>query len=214
MQKPGPTIARIVVIEDEPEMRRNIVRLLRLEGYEAAEAVDGKAGLQLVLDLRPDLVICDVMMPGLDGHAVLRQVRAESTVQSVPFIFLTARADKSDQRGGMNLGADDYITKPFSNDDLLEAVAARLHRATLSPRAGFAPDFSSPAPLIPLGLSPREAEVLLWVAQGKTNPEIASILGISEETVKKHMKQVLATLAVETRTAATLRALEVLQSTK
>lgn len=209
MQRTG---LRVVVIEDEPEMRRNIVRLLRLEGYDPAEAADGVAGLDLVREQKPALVICDVMMPGMDGHEVLRAVRADPQLQAIPFIFLTARADKSDLRGGMNLGADDYITKPFSNDDVLAAVAARLQRASQSTRQGFAPDFSSPAPLISLGLSPREAEVLLWVAQGKTNPEVASILGISEETVKKHMKQVLAALAVETRTAATLRALEVLQA--
>lgn len=209
MQQPGPTI---VVIEDEPEMRRNIVRLLHLEGYQPLEAPDGRSGLSLIHSSKPALVICDVMMPGVDGHEVLRSVRANPATQSIPFIFLTARADRSDQRGGMNLGADDYITKPFSNDDLLDAVTARLQRATQAARRqAFALDFSSPAPLLKFGLSPREAEVLLWVAQGKTNPEIASILGISEETVKKHMKQVLATLAVETRTAATLRALELLQ---
>jgi DNA-binding NarL/FixJ family response regulator len=209
MQQPGPTI---VVIEDEPEMRRNIVRLLHLEGYQPVDAPDGRSGLSLIQSSKPALVICDVMMPGVDGHEVLRAVRANPATQSIPFIFLTARADRSDQRGGMNLGADDYITKPFSNDDLLDAVTARLQRANQAARRqAFAPDFSSPTPLLQLGLSPREAEVLLWVAQGKTNPEIASILGISEETVKKHMKQVLATLAVETRTAATLRALELLQ---
>lgn len=212
MQKTGPRV--VVVIEDEPEMRRNIVRLLRLEGYEPAEAPDGDTGLKLVRERKPALVLCDVMMPGLDGHDVLRAVREDPQIQSIPFIFLTARADKSDQRSGMNLGADDYITKPFANDELLAAVTARLQRATQSARQGFAPDFSSPAPLISLGLSPREAEVLLWVAQGKTNPEVASILGISEETVKKHMKQILAALAVETRTAATLRALEVLQTAR
>ena len=193
-------------------MRRNIVRILRLEGYDPAEAAYGEAGLALVRERKPALVICDVMMPGIDGHEVLRAVRVDPQLRSVPFIFLTARADKSDQRGGMNLGADDYITKPFSNDDLLAAVAARLQRAAQAARQGFAPNFSSFEPLISLGLSPREAEVLLWVAQGKTNPEVASILGISEETVKKHMKQVLAALTVETRTAATLRALEVLQT--
>ncbi|MGE3311721.1 MAG: response regulator [Limisphaerales bacterium] len=209
MQKPAP---RVVVIEDEPEMRRNIVRLLKLEGYDPAEAPTGEAGIDLVRERRPDLVICDVMMPGIDGHEVLRTLRADPQLRSVPLIFLTARADKTDRRGGMNLGADDYITKPFSNDDLLAAIAARLERATQTSRSGFAPDFSSPEPLIALGLSPREAEVLLWVAQGKTNPEVGSILGISEETVKKHMKQVLAILAVETRTAAALRALEALQS--
>lgn len=203
---------RIVVIEDEPEMRRNITRLLTLEGYEAASAENGLAGLELVRQRKPDLVLCDVMMPAMDGHEVLRRVREDAALRSIPFIFLTAKGEKSDQREGMNLGADDYLTKPVDNEDLIAAVAARLQRAGQSARAGFAPDFSSAKPLEALGLSPREAEVLLWAAQGKTNPEIATILGISEETVKKHMKEILATVGVETRTAAGLRALEYLQS--
>lgn len=201
----------VLVIEDEPEMRRNIARLLKLEGYDAAIAEDGKAGLRLARERKPDLILCDVMMPEMDGHDVLRALRQDPELRSVPFIFLTARGEKSDQRSGMNLGADDYLTKPVDNEELLAAVAARLTRAEQTVRAEFAPDFSSAVPLEALGLSPREAEVLLWAAQGKTNPEIATILGISEETVKKHMKEVLATLGVETRTAATLRALEFLQ---
>jgi DNA-binding NarL/FixJ family response regulator len=202
----------VLVIEDEPEMRRNIARLLKLEGYDAVVAEDGLAGLKLARERKPDLILCDVMMPEMDGHGVLRALRHDPEMRSVPFIFLTARGEKSDQRGGMNLGADDYLTKPVGNEELIAAVAARLTRAEQTVRAGFAPDFSSAVPLEALGLSPREAEVLLWVAQGKTNPEIATILGISEETVKKHMKEVLATLGVETRTAASLRALELLQN--
>jgi DNA-binding NarL/FixJ family response regulator len=111
----------------------------------------------------------------------------------------------------MNLGADDYLTKPVAKAELLAAIRSRLARAAQQTTNQFQPDFSSPQPLIDsLRLTPRVAEVLLWVAQGKTNPEIASILGISESTVKKHMIEILATLGVETRTAASLRALEAL----
>ncbi|MBX3745066.1 MAG: response regulator transcription factor [Verrucomicrobiae bacterium] len=201
----------VLVIEDEPEMRRNITRLLKLEGYEAIPAEDGRAGLELARRSRPDLILCDVMMPAMDGHEVLQALRSEPEGRSVPFIFLTAKGEKADLRGGMNLGADDYLTKPVDNDELLAAVAARLLRAEQAVRSAFDPDFGSAVPLEALGLTPREAEVLLWASQGKTNPEIATILSISEETVKKHMKAVLATLGVETRTAASLRALELLQ---
>lgn len=203
----------VLVIEDEPEMRRNLLTVLRLEKFRALAAENGRAGVELARKEKPDIVICDVMMPELDGHGVLQTLRNDPATASIPFIFLTAKGEKSDVRSGMNLGADDYLTKPVAKADLLAAITSRLARAAQQARPEFKPDFSSSAPLERmLKLTPRVAEVLLWVAQGKTNPEIASILGISESTVKKHMLEVLQTLGVETRTAATLRALEVLSS--
>jgi len=112
----------------------------------------------------------------------------------------------------MNLGADDYLVKPVDKVDLLRAIRTRLARAEQLARREFQPNFDSPAPLHALGLTPRVAEVLLWVAQGKTNAEIGTILGISESTVKKHLLEVFEVLGVETRSAATLRAIEVLSA--
>jgi DNA-binding NarL/FixJ family response regulator len=150
------------------------------------------------------------MMPELDGHAVLDALRKDEATAAIPFIFLTARGEKEDLRNGMNLGADDYLTKPVARLDLLEAIHARLLRAEQQAQQEFKPDFSSFEPLLKLGLTPRVAEALLWVAQGKTNGDIASILGISESTVKKHLLEIFQTLGVETRSAAALRALEML----
>ncbi len=203
---------RILVIEDEPEMRRNLLTILRLENYEPLSADNGHAGLELARKESPDLVLCDVMLPGLDGYAVLEGLRAQPETAATPFIFLTAKGEKTDLRFGMNRGADDYLTKPVPRADLLKAVRARLKRATQSAPAAFKPDFSSSKPLERLGLTPRVAEVLLWVAQGKTNGDIAVILGISESTVKKHLLEIFATLGVETRSAATLHALEALSA--
>lgn len=203
----------ILVIEDEPEMRRNLAMMLRLEGFEPMTAENGRAGLAAVRARLPDLILCDVMMPELDGLGVLAALRQDPVTAGIPFIFLTARGERTDVRTGMNLGADDYLIKPVTKVDLLAAVTARFERAAQQVRPEFAPDFSSSRPLeAGLGLTPRVAEVLLWVAQGKTNGEIATILGISESTVKKHTVEMLQTLGVETRTAATLRALEVLSS--
>ncbi|HEX7652414.1 MAG TPA: LuxR C-terminal-related transcriptional regulator, partial [Verrucomicrobiae bacterium] len=107
-----------------------------------------------------------------------------------------------------NLGADDYLVKPVKVDDLLEAIAARLERAQQN--AGFSADYSSAVPLEKLGISPREAEILLWVAQGKSNYDVGVILNISAATVKKHLEKIYAKLGVESRNAAAVRALEVL----
>jgi DNA-binding NarL/FixJ family response regulator len=113
----------------------------------------------------------------------------------------------------MNLGADDYLTKPVDKAELLRAIRTRLARAEQLAQREFRPNFDFPEPLQRvLGLTPRVAEVLLWVAQGKTNADIATILGISESTVKKHLLEIFQRIGVETRSAATLRALEVLSS--
>lgn len=205
---------RILVIEDEPEMRRNLATILKLEGFLPLVAENGRAGLELARREKPDLILCDIMMPELDGHAVVQALRNEPALAAMPFIFLTARGEKSDQRSGMNLGADDYLTKPVGKVDLLNAIHSRLRRAEQQGTREFKPDFSSAEPLGRLGLTPRVAEVLLWVAQGKTNADIATILGISESTVKKHLLEIFAVLGVETRSAATLRALEALANAR
>ena len=204
---------KILVIEDEPEMRRNLTTILRLENYVPVAAENGRLGVALAKKEKPDLVLCDVMMPELDGYGVLHALREDPATVTVPFIFLTAKGEKPDIRAGMNLGADDYLTKPVAKNDLLNAVSSRLKRQTQQATPEFTPNFSSPKPLESvLGLTPRVAETLLWIAQGKTNGDIATILGISEATVKKHVLEIFQALSVETRTAAGLRALEVLSS--
>ena len=203
---------KILVIEDEPEMRRNLLTILKLEKFQPLGAENGRAGLQMARSERPDLILCDVMMPEMDGYSVLQALREDPATVTLPFIFLTAKGEKVDQRCGMNLGADDYLTKPVARADLLNAIASRLLRAEQQAQQDFKPNFSSCEPLLKIGLTPRVAEVLLWVAQGKTNADIATILGISESTVKKHLLEIFEKLGVETRSAATLRALEVLSS--
>lgn len=201
---------KILVIEDEPEMRRNLVTILRLEKFQPVAAAHGRAGVEQARKELPDLILCDVMMPELDGYGVLKELHNDPATMNIPFIFLTARGERSDVRSGMSLGADDYLTKPVDKADLLRGIRARLARAEQLARREFQPNFDSPAPLHTLGLTPRVAEVLLWVAQGKTNSDIGTILGISESTVKKHLLEIFEKLGVETRSAATLRAIEVL----
>ena len=202
---------KILVIEDQPQMRTNITLILQLNGYEAIAAEHGRRGVEMALAELPDLILCDVMMPELDGHGVLAELRADPDTAGIPFIFLTAKGAKRDLRDGMNLGADDYLSKPVLEADLLAAVGARLKRlAEIRQRENFQPNFDSPEPLRALGLTEREAEVLLWVAQGKSSPDIGIILGMSDATAKKHVCNILAKLGVESRQAATFSALEVL----
>lgn len=225
----APSRPRILVIEDEPVVRSIVEMMLKREGYEVTLAENGRQGLDSAVTAPPDLILCDTSMPLLDGRSVLRAVRADPRTRAVQFIFLSGMNTPEDHRSGMNMGADDYLTKPFSSVDLMAAIRSRLERAeahaaahpavrtappvatTASP-AVFRPDFRSAQPLEVLGVSPREAEVLLWVAQGKSNAEIASILGLSEFTVKRHMAGLFAKLGVDSRNAASVMALAVLSA--
>jgi len=199
-------MTRILLIEDEQKIRANLETVLALEGFAVTSANDGQVGLASARRERPDVILCDITMPVTDGYQVLAELRNDPELAGIPFIFLTARATLADLRAGMNLGADDYLPKPFSIDDLLRAIAARLARASQNQNARLTP--RSPAELEKLGLTPREAEVLHWIAQGKSNPEIALILDMGLATVKTHLNHVFEKLGVENRTSAMLRALE------
>jgi DNA-binding response OmpR family regulator len=118
----------ILVIEDDRAIRGAIVDILELEGYHALSAADGLTGVALAREKRPDLIICDIMMPFLDGYGVLAHLRKHAETATIPFIFLTARTTPNDVRYGMNLGADDYLTKPFKAEELLSTLQARLER--------------------------------------------------------------------------------------
>lgn len=127
-----PDSVTVLVIEDEDALREEIVAQLEFSGYHVLEANNGKAGLIVTKESNPDLIVCDVSMPKMDGFEVLMALRQNEATASIPLIFLTARVDRSFQRHGMELGADDYLTKPFTNSELLTAIKARLaRRATM-----------------------------------------------------------------------------------
>src|ERR1051326_5546730 len=134
---------KILVIEDEPEMRRNITALLRYKGYQPIAAENGRLGVEMARREKPDLILCDVMMPELDGYGVLQALQQDPELALIPFIFLTAKGEKDDLRSGMDLGADDYLTKPVANADLVRAIEARLRRCQQQATREFKPNFSS-----------------------------------------------------------------------
>lgn len=117
------------MIEDNEAVRENAAEILELAGYDVITATDGKDGVEKLKEINPDLIICDIMMPKLDGYGVLHILMKNPSTAHIPFIFLTAKADRRDMRKGMNLGADDYLTKPFDDIELLDAVEARLERS-------------------------------------------------------------------------------------
>ena len=118
----------ILIIEDNKDMRDNTTEILELANYKVITAENGKIGIELARNNRPDLILCDIMMPVLDGFGVLKAFENIPNMAGIPFIFITAKSEKSDFRKGMDLGADDYLAKPFSGDDLLRIVAGRLKK--------------------------------------------------------------------------------------
>src|SRR5689334_10458079 len=113
---------KILVIEDEAETLENLVLMLEMEGFKPLSASNGRSGAALARSALPDLILCDVSMPEMDGYGVLQALRADKATLSIPFIFLTAKGDRKDLRVGMNLGADDYLIKPASAEDVLAAI--------------------------------------------------------------------------------------------
>jgi len=117
---------RILVIEDEETVRKNLVRLMDLEGYRVEEAANGAEGVAAALSRKPDLVICDIGMPGLNGFGVLARLRAEPATAGIPFVFLTASAEAQDESTGYKLGADEYVVKPFDTTILTALIRQKL----------------------------------------------------------------------------------------
>lgn len=140
-----PDPKTILIVEDQDSLRANLALLLELEGFRVLSAPDGIRGLELARSARPDLVLCDLMMPGLDGLGVVRALRADSSFDAMPFLFLTARGEQSDRESAKRLGADGYLTKPVVRDDLIAEVTVRLRegRATGSGKS----DLPVPAPV-------------------------------------------------------------------
>lgn len=137
----------ILVIEDNPDIRENTAEILALADYRVLTAAHGKEGVALARQEKPDLILCDIMMPELDGYGVLRILGSSPETDQIPFIFLTAKAEKEDFRKGMNLGADDYLTKPFDDLSLLDAIELRLRkseRLRVEPASPVAPSETVP----------------------------------------------------------------------
>ena len=145
---------RILIIEDEPEMLRNLTTILRLEKFHPLSAEDGRLGVDLAKKQKPDLILCDMAMPGLDGYGVIAALRADPETVTIPFIFLTANAEKLEVCARMNLGTDDYIIKPVAKSDLLAAIRSRLELAGQQAMPQLKPNSHWISPRLRLAINP------------------------------------------------------------
>ncbi|MGO2294754.1 MAG: response regulator [Psychroflexus halocasei] len=122
---------KVLLIEDDQTVRENTAEILELSDYDVETAADGEIGIQSAIRFQPDIIVCDIMMPKLDGYDVLKALSQHPKTKRLPFIFLSAKTDRNDVRRGMNLGADDYLTKPFEEDDLIHAIESRIAKTKI-----------------------------------------------------------------------------------
>ena len=187
---------KVLIIEDEEVLRQNLRDILDLEGYEVKVAPNGMDGIELYNIEQPDLVLCDIKMPKMDGFDVLKTIRDLPGGLTTAFIFLSAKEEHDDIRSGMNLGADDYLLKPVNRKDLLSAIETRLKQRTkvleemnrrINDSINGALDFGFDEVQALLSrLSKSERKVLYYVSLEKSTSEIADLLFISPKTVENH----------------------------
>lgn len=185
----------IIIIDDDGAYRKSIGLILQLEGFDVRSADNGSAGLALARERRPDLILCDIMMPGMDGHSVLAQLKNDSSIADVPFIFVSALGDRSDIRRGMSEGSDDYLSKPFTAEELIAAVTGRLKRIETFRLTGETSGRGEEEAVIREKLTAREREILVMVGEGRTSREIAGRLGIKPNTVEVHRANIMRKLS-------------------
>jgi DNA-binding NarL/FixJ family response regulator len=192
----------ILIIEDDSAFSHMMEVILRMEGYEVRIANDGASGIFMLRDARPDLVLCDVVMPHMDGFDVMAVMKGDEALSDIPFIFVSYMADRNSVRSGMSKGADDYLPKPFSAEELLAAVGGRIQRHALLFKQHNKLAFTEELAVLQSKITNREREVLLMVGQGDTSSGIAKSLGITAKTVNVHRKSMMDKLGASN--AATL----------
>ncbi len=176
----------ILVIEDEKALRENISEIIAHYGFRVINAATGEEGIKMAAELVPNIIICDIMLPGIDGFEVFTKIKQVPQLSITSFIFLTAKSTRSDMRAGMNMGADDYLTKPFTKEELINTIRARLEKLSFITHQ-LEKDESIETSLDKIAnLTKAERKVLNKIAEGFTTPQIAQKLFVSKKTIENH----------------------------
>lgn len=201
-------IKKVLLVEDESILRDSIQDTIVSCGFEVAVAENGGDALQLARTFQPDLIISDIVMPDSDGYWLIDSVRNDKLLQTIPFIFMTAKSERNDIRIGMNLGADDYIVKPFSSAELMNSIQARLNRDEIlrnqrkemqaAPSSESVNDKENELIVEAIKrLTPSELRILALISENKSTLEIAKELFISHKTVENHRTNITAKLGIK-----------------
>jgi DNA-binding NarL/FixJ family response regulator len=181
----------ILIIEDDLSYSDMMETILLMEGFDVRVASNGLSALTMLHEKRPNLILCDIMMPGIDGYSVLNVLKGENSLADIPFIFVTALDGRMEVRRGMSAGADDYLPKPFSAEELLAAITGRIHRHEIISLHHGNSVFHKEQTILRTIITNREKEVLKLVGQGATSKVIAERLGVSLKTAEAHRSNLM-----------------------
>ncbi|MBF2089049.1 MAG: response regulator transcription factor [Synechococcales cyanobacterium K44_A2020_017] len=201
---------RLLLIDDDPNLILLVKDYLEFRGYEVITAENGREALEVLEDDIPDLIICDVMMPEMDGYSLVEHVRKDPRTSWIPVLFLSAKGQSQDRVKGLNTGADVYMVKPFEPEELVAQVEASLkHGERLTKRKDRGPD-DGPKIHVPFDveLTPTELKVVQYVARGMANREIAEGLSVSQRTIESHVSNMLGKTGLHNRTELARWAIE------
>ncbi|WP_088890592.1 response regulator transcription factor [Leptolyngbya ohadii] len=201
---------RLLLIDDDPNLILLVKDYLEFRGYEVITAENGQEALDILEKETPDMIICDVMMPQMDGYALVEQVRKNPRTSWIPVLFLSAKGQSQDRVKGLNIGADVYMVKPFEPEELVAQVEASLkHNSRLMQRQDKGSD-AAPKIQVPFDveLTPTELRVVQFVARGMANREIAEELNVSQRTIESHVSNMLGKTGLHNRTELARWAIE------
>ncbi|MEB3314216.1 MAG: response regulator transcription factor [Cyanobacteriota bacterium] len=200
---------QLLLIDDDPNLILLVKDYLEFRGYEVKTAGNGREALEILEDSAPDMIICDVMMPEMDGYTFVKQVRENPITEWVPILFLSAKGQSQDRVRGLNTGADVYMVKPFEPEELVAQVESSLKQASRlikqQLKAGAGSSLQVP---IDVELTPTELRVVQFVARGMANREIALELQVSQRTIESHVSNMLGKTGLHNRTELARWAIE------
>ncbi|MCC5896775.1 MAG: response regulator transcription factor [Phormidium sp. BM_Day4_Bin.17] len=204
------TPKRLLLIDDDPNLILLVKDFLEFRGYEVTAAENGREALEILEETIPELIICDVMMPEMDGYGFVKKVRENPKTSWVPVIFLSAKGQSQDRVKGLNTGADVYMVKPFEPDELVAQVESSLQQAARLMARKFSGQDNAPPLKVRSGveLTPTELKVVQWVARGMANREIALEMKVSQRTIESHVSNMLGKTGLHNRTELARWAIE------
>jgi DNA-binding NarL/FixJ family response regulator len=200
---------QLLLIDDDPNLILLVKDYLEFRGYQVKTAGNGREALDILQTMTPDMIICDVMMPEMDGHTFVKQVRETPETEWIPILFLSAKGQSQDRVKGLNTGADVYMVKPFEPEELVAQVESSLKQASRLIKQQ-ARGSGGPAIQVPFDveLTPTELRVVQFVARGMANREIADELQVSQRTIESHVSNMLGKTGLHNRTELARWAIE------